>query len=411
MVRDRQARGAVGKLKAAWLRQVQKAYLNILWQHQLKLTPAILGLTTGKGAWGRWVERERRILLSQEIFQFPWAAVMGILSHEVAHQMVSELISPVHRRGETAHGSLFWQMGTRLGLDPFYLSSSVDLKEHTPQPWPRWKKEPVEQKSVQILAKIQKLLALSSSPVAAEAQAALDAAARLMARHNLEMLEDTSQEQPHVARIIELKARRLDSRLVLLAHILNKHFFVQTIFVPGYDPATDKESHDLELLGRPENTQLAQHLFHFLLERSETLWKAWHKDHRGGGLAARNSFIQSLLDNFSQKLDQVAIKEPGQGSGVKESSSALILAKDVGLEEFKQRRHPHLKCTRSGGRWYNPVAGQAGAEAGKALNFHRPLDGETQGPASVSSRPLSLPGATQEPKPASKKQNLWGEPL
>ena len=387
-------------LKAAWLRQLNKAYQNLLWQHKLKLTPASLGLLTGAKTWGRWVEKDHAILINEELFNFSWNSVLGILGHELAHQMVSELVPPEARLSENPHGPLFVKMGTSLGINPFYLTASVNLRHESPNPWPPQDGEQFGEKNAKILNRIQKLLALSSSPVVAEAEAALSAAARLMARHNLENIADYPEAENYEARIIALLAKRIDTRLGLLSHIINRHFFVQTIFVPTYNPSTDTEGYDLELLGRPENTRLAEHIFHFLMERSESLWKAWHKHNPGGGLPARNSFIHSLLNSFSQKLDQAAQKNTPTSTGPATGFSALILAQDQGLQQFYHQRHPQVRKARSGKRSYNPAAGEAGAVAGKALNFNQPLEGSSS-TKNTSRTPLALPDS----KPTTNQKN------
>ena len=386
-------------LKAAWLRQLNKAYQNLIWQHKLKVAPASLGLMTGLRTWGRWEEKDRLILINEELFKFSWPSILGILGHELAHQMVSELVPPKARRNENPHGPLFVKMGTSLGINPFYLTASVNLRDECPKPWPSRDGEQLDEKNAKILSRVQKLLALSSSPVAAEAEAALSAAARLMARHNLENIENSPETGSYEARVIEILAKRIDTRLRLLTHIISRHFFVQTIFVPSYDPTSDTEGYDLELLGRPENTRLAEHVFYFLMERSESLWKAWHKEHRGGGLTARNSFIHSLLSSFSQKLDQAAVPKnsntPGSSAGV---SALTLVQQDQGLQDFYHQRHPQVRKTRSVRRHYNPIAGEAGAVAGKALNFNRPLAGDS---ASTAKAPLALPDS----KPATRQKN------
>jgi hypothetical protein len=221
-----------------------------------------------------------------------------------------------------------------------------------------------------VLEKVRKLLALAGSPVAAEAQAAVSAAARLLARHNLDLAESAEPDQALECLRIPLAVRRLDRRLTLISHILGRHFFVKTIFVPGYDPRTDRESQDLEILGRPENVRLAEHVCRFLLERTETLWQDYLRRHPGGGLAARHSFMGGLLAGFDRKLEAGAA--PAGGSG---GFSALVPIRDRALEVFFRRRHPRV--TRAGGRnglrRHCPESARAGRAAGAALTVHRPL--------------------------------------
>ena len=364
----------IAVLKAAWLRQIHKNYLNLLWRNGFgKMPAATLELMKDQKAWGRWDEDKRRILINEDlILNYPWEAVLGILGHETAHQLVSDLGGFDDRR-QAPHGPAFKRMGFRLGLDPFYLQASTDLREDCPRPWPDLELPP-QSESLKILDKVKKILALSGSSVEGEAQAAMNAAARLMARHNLEALDKAVSigDEIYESRLIRLESGRIDTRLALIAKILNRHFFVENIFVPAYDPHSDTELKGLELMGRPENIRLAEHVFHFLMERSENLWREYHKKHRGGGHAARNSFIIGLLDGFEAKLNQAAQTDE---AGSAEGFSALVLARDQALGDYVQRRHPRLRTVTPGrGRRYCPQSGQAGQKAGRSLNINSPLE-------------------------------------
>jgi hypothetical protein len=165
----------------------------------------------------------------------------------------------------------------------------------------------------------------------------------------------------------------VDSRFALIAHIVSRHFFVESIFVPGYNPQTDTEEKNLELLGRPENTRLAEHVFYFLMERTESLWQEQRRSRKGGGRVARNSFIIALLEAFCHKLDEAATAVLG-AAGEFSGFSAPVLARDAALGDYIRRRHP--KVTRSAGRrrLYDPESDRAGREAGRALNLNRPVE-------------------------------------
>lgn len=363
------------ELRKAWLRRVQRAYSDMLWRYGLKLRPATVTLSLGRGRWGWWDGRRRCLGLSQYLLlEQPWEAVMGILGHELAHQMVSELGGPL-AQAESPHGPCFQAMAHRLGLDPFYLRAEVDLRSACPQPWPDRDAAPQQRRQAAVLAKVQKLLALSSSPVAAEAQAALSAAARLMAKHNLELLNREGRAEPYEYRSVGLSSRRISPRLALVAQILSRHFFVETIFVPGYNPEADRDELFLELLGRPGNTRLAEYALHFLLERSESLWQSYRRRQPGGGLATRHSFMRGLLTEFDLKLSQAAAHDRGDGQGQgAETLSLMVLNRDQGLADFISRRHPRLKRSQGAVGGQCPAGDRAGRAAGRALNFSRPLE-------------------------------------
>ncbi|UQZ89957.1 hypothetical protein C4J81_12385 [Deltaproteobacteria bacterium Smac51] len=376
------------RFKRAWLRQLSKAHHNILWRNNIQASPVSFSLMKGQKVWGRWSPENRLILISEELIQnHPWTAVLGILGHETAHQLVTDL---ARQQDEKPHGQGFHRMAARIGLDPFYCGASVELMEDCPRPWPDDDLPPALDKSARALEKVRKLLALGGSPVAAEAENAMNAAARLMARHNLDLLEAESRENlagQYEYRTISLETRRINSRLALIAHILNRHFFVETIFVPGYNPLTDTEEKNLELMGRPENTRLAEHVFQFLMERTETLWRAHHRGHKGGGQVARNSFIIGLLEAFCKKLDEAAAAScetteksaPETDNDERPGFSAPVLARDIGLDDYIHRRHPKVTRTSSRRRFYDPESDKAGRAAGRALNLNRPVESRDTG--------------------------------
>ncbi|MGL4207832.1 MAG: SprT-like domain-containing protein [Candidatus Adiutrix sp.] len=358
-------------LKSAWLRQLQREYGELLWRYNIKTPKITLELMQSETLWGRWQPGLRRLALSERLIMTqPWPCVVGILGHEVAHQLVDDLGGGPR---EISHGPKFKEMANRLGLDPFYAQASVDIVADCPAPWGQ-EAETLSDPNLKVLEKVRKLLALSSSPVLAEAQAAMSAAAKIMARHNLSLLDSDLSENNYERRTIFLGLKRLQSRFLAMAQILHNHFFVETIFVPSYNAKTDEEEKNLEVFGRPANTRLAEHVFYFLRERTETLWHKHKAQNKGGGLLARNSFMDGLLVGFEKKLS-LAAKDftANEGAAPKTTFSDLVLSKDLGLSRFVAHCYPHLKTVRTGGRPLCLASQEAGLSAGASLDFYRPL--------------------------------------
>jgi hypothetical protein len=113
----------------------------------------------------------------------------------------------------------------------------------------------------------------------------------------------------------------------------------------------------------------------FLQERTETLWQA-NRPRLAAlgekGLAARNTFINQMLDSFSEKLD-AAEAAPFQGEVM--PSSAVILSRDAGLEDFVNRCYLRLTTTHNRSGSDSPNSAEAGREAGLALSIHPPVAG------------------------------------
>jgi hypothetical protein len=225
-----------------------------------------------------------------------------------------------------------------------------------------------------VLEKVRKLLALASSPEPHEAAQALAMASRLMARHNIDAAELGRSEDPGYERwLIPLGTARLSRRDTLIGSILSEHFFVKVIYSWEYDVVSCKSLRQLELLGRPVNLHMARHVFYYLKERAETIWRA-HKPALAAkgekGLGAKSVFISGMLLSFRDKLKS-AEKVPFQGEVMPESS--LILARDSRLERFYREAHPHLTTLYTHSSAHAPNAAAAGAEAGRALSIFAPV--------------------------------------
>lgn len=360
--------------KAAWVRQIAAYHLQLLELHDLHFPYVSIALMKNGDYWGAW-DAVRRVIYINEtlILHYPWAAVLGIVGHETVHQVVTDLDEDMH----DAHGEAFRRMAICLGLDPFYAQPEVDLASGCPCPSDDMPPESTEE--AKVLEKVRKLLALGGSPIAAEAENAMKAAARLMAKHNIDRLEAEKGQSATSCgtRPIRLGVKRIDARLAWISKILSRHFFVETIFVPSYDPLTNTEGNDLELIGRPENTAMAEYVCSFLLERTETLWQAHRKAHPGGGHVARNSFIQAMLKAFSDKLDLASAEfAPGDGLG---GFSALVLSKGAGIHELFRRRFPQISHLRTQIRYVDRSSAEAGRKAGEALILSRPVENSPDG--------------------------------
>src|SRR5262249_7846916 len=159
----------------------------------------------------------RRLVLGH-----PWGVVVEVLKHEMAHQYVHEVLG---KRDESAHGPAFRDLCEKLGIDagaagvPSAAGTTADDER--------------------VLGRIARLLALAESANVHEAQAAMNAAQRLMLKHNLESVAD-HRRPGYGFRHLGKPTGRVGEADRLLGAILGKHFFVEVIWVPVYRPAEGK---------------------------------------------------------------------------------------------------------------------------------------------------------------------------
>ena len=305
----------------------------------------ISGTTAELASWrsvSRTIQVSRALIESQ-----PWGVVCEVLRHEMAHQYVDEVLGV---RDEGPHGPTFQKVCAQRGID----ASSKGLPQHVA----------AESEDAKVIAKIQRLLALAQSDNEHEAEAAMAAAQRLMLKHNIALGQRVGAAYAwrHLGEITE----RRPSYTKLLAAILTRHFFVEAVWVDTFDPAEGKTGTVLEILGTPENLEIAAYVWDFLLRAAEGQWQA-HK--RAKGIRAdggRRAYFNGLMVGFREKLD--AQKQQHQTEG-------LVWVGDPDLDRYLGRRFPRLQQ----GRGF--TLGDAGAfaqgrAAGATIVLHRGVGGE-----------------------------------
>lgn len=359
-------------LKRAWLGQLRWEYRQLLARPALKrLKPAALSLSAAGHFLGWWHPGRRLIAISEKLIEnSSWTVVQGVLAHETAHQIVDELYRPA--ASDKPHGELFLAACDLLGLFGPYRRSKLDLAELKAAETGaegRFGAGSAEGKALNL---VKKLLALASSPVQAEAEAAMLKAARIMARHNLEVSGEPGRPAYQV-KIINTGRRRLSSLQAGLAGLLAEFYFVEVVLSTVYNPRLDVKERGIEIFGRPENVALAEHIYHFILASLDSLWPAARK----AGLKSRFSFSLGLLEGFRAKLknhnQRLRALAPDLAGPPEATLSALVLAADAGLSGFIKKRHPWLRLAGYRGSASDSSSRQAGFKAGWGLVAHRPL--------------------------------------
>jgi hypothetical protein len=358
------------------------------------LHPPRVIFMSGAPYWAGYSRREKKIYISEElVFNFPWFVVEEFYKHEALHHMMYSIAMNGGYDRSGLHTQMFEDFGLRLGIHPFYLTDTVENMVLTPNPEVKFFSYPVEPEAQNVLSKVKKLLRLSNSKVAAESEAALAAVARIMAKHNIKAIEEKNQKSSYGRRSIELKRVRLSDRINQIALILNNHFCVVPIYSTSYNAIRDRMEKNLIICGRPENLVFAEYIFHFLMERTETLWQEYHRTSRPLTMSARYSFQGSLLVGFDQKLRQAAkASENSHLTGGAENYSALMEIKDPGLKDYVNTVFSRLTNTRRQG--FNPsdaLSANAGYAYGKSLNINRPLEAGDEAPGQDEGKRYLMP--------------------
>ena len=328
-----------------WGRQLLAEFANINWQYGLALKTPVFEITETEKRCGSWQAATRIIRISARLITgHSWDITCQILKHEMAHQICSELFF----ENDARHGPIFEKACDLLGLPAPFRLASGDLPETgTPDPAGNQQAE----KGRQFIRRIGKLLALAGSANEHEAAIAMEKASQLMARHNLQQVQEDAQSE-FTSLIINSRCKRLESWQHRICAILLRFFYVKVVTASLYDPLQDTHHKTIEIFGRQENVAIAEYCYAFLAGQLVSLWRQNRTKASGKGIRARNSYYLGLLQGFYDKL---LAKETLRGAhippktndakrdGVQKKVTALIIAEDRALDRFVGMRFPRLR--------------------------------------------------------------------
>ncbi|HHT9138609.1 MAG TPA: SprT-like domain-containing protein [Candidatus Wunengus sp. YC60] len=342
------------KIKTAWIRQLKEDWktANFLYFKD-SMRPPNFELSCSGVALGRWEGGcHRRLSISIILINtYAWEYVQEVLYHEMAHQYVEEVLGI---REELPHGEAFKRVCREKGIDP---AATGDIHIWIEK---RKNRFTVSSENHQILDKVHKLLALAQSPNEHEAQTAMAKAHELLLRHNLSLL-DTQTKWNYIHKQVGEIGRRDPTKSIISA-ILCKYFFVESIWVFGYDQHRNRRGRVLEIYGTPENIEMAEYVYHYLQNVPEFLWAEYKEKNKIKENRHRRTFIYGLLEGFYHKLE---------GRVLENVSQKLVWKGDPRLKEFYRQRNP--RRTRTFSRYSKTCqdAYNSGVFQGKKLIIHK----------------------------------------
>lgn len=328
---------------------------QIAWQNQVRfkgvLVPPVLVLADATRRLGQWNRATRTLELSRAlVLARPWAEVISVLEHELAHQYVDEVLKAT---SEGAHGPTFQRVCAERGIDA--RAAGQPILSDAPAP-----------EAERALDRIRKLLALAGSPNQHEAEMAMKKAHELMLRHNIEAAQ-TKRDDLYEVRHLGDPHKRGTRVEAEIAGLLSESFFVKVIRVPVYLPLAGKSGQVYEIAGTHANVEMAAHVYAFLLATSARLWRENRGDARVRSGRDRMSYQSGVIGGFREKL--VAERTELRGTG-------LVWVGDRSLDAYYHARHPRIEHRSR--RVRIDGAHAAGREAGRTVVLHRPV---TTGPS------------------------------
>jgi hypothetical protein len=364
-----------------WEKRISRElYLEYDWiieSQKLTLQRAAITLVDSDVFWGKWEKLTNTISISRKlIHRYSWFHVMGVLKHEIAHQLL-ETVYPLEAAVSAPHGEAFLCACKEVGVPQEFSGASTDLQSYAPD----WRERKGDETADRLLDKVKKLLALATSSNEHESLSAMNKVRELYAKHNLD--EDAAKLSnlsfSHV--VITHGKKRIEMAQRKIIGILVGHFFVQVIVFSLFDAKTAERHKAIEIIGTRENVLMAEYVYYFLHQQADYLVREKEKD-SGQRLTRtiRKSFTLGILQGFSGKLQQSA--------QVRTHDSFPNIV-GTALEKFKN--DPELKNYMSGlyPRTVNRTSVTSGID-GSA--FH---DGMSVGKSIILSKAVATDGGNQ----------------
>jgi hypothetical protein len=313
-------------------------------------------LSYAKGKWGSWNASENVMTFSIYLFRkFHWNAFVKVLKHEMAHMIVSEIFVKVDGLDDCGkhHGELFKKACEILDLEYSRCESCTSLEEY----------EVPERERV--VSRVQKLMALGddkSGGTEAETKTALSKAYELMERYNISSIESERTETDFIARPVGSRWKKVPTYIKILAHTISEYYFVKHIFCQG----NGDQGRYIEFFGEPQNLDIAEYVFHYLLVEGERQWKEFkktdtYKDRKkyadvtwSGRYCPtykKSDFLEGLYEGYNSHLKETkrSVTEKHEKEMMDSKSYLPIGIDDPLLKENYRKHYPNARTWHSGG--------------------------------------------------------------
>ena len=312
------------------------------------LLPPVLALDDARTRLGQWRRDQRTLTLSRPLVRtHSWRAVREILKHEMAHQYVDEIMG-VH--DESAHGRCFLHVCSQRNID----ARATGLPDGE-----RSAGDALDRDDDRVMRRVQKLLALAGSSNANEAEAAANAAQRMMLAHNI--AARARGPRVYATRALTAPALRLHAYEKLLAGLLTRHYFVSVVLAAAYLPDAGRHGKFVEASGTRDNLAMAEWIYGFLFNAAERAAQhAWQQSDIVG--RDRLRFLAGFMSGVGDKLTREASKNVAAG---------LVWIGDPDLQDYVASQYPRLSSTTL--RTHVNDAHARGRAAGNDVVISRPV--------------------------------------
>lgn len=266
-----------------------------------------------------------------------------LIRHELAHYiMFINYGSTIHQ----PHSPEFRQLCQRMGWGEKVYQATTCLEEGHDI-------FGVEENNV--LRKVKKLMALTTSSNKNEAEQAMIKSQQLLLKHNIESKDIDNEDDERICIKRILKEKKENGKMRAISAIL-KTFFVSSIF------HRTKEFTHLEILGSAVNIEIAEHVANVLNYELDKLWKQAQKQANLKGAVAKKSFFLGLAQGYCDKI-QAFTRD--HNSDVKNALMVIEKKLTDGREMIYQRLY-----SRKSHASYCAESSMLGKQMGRQLNIN-----------------------------------------
>jgi hypothetical protein len=254
---------------------------------------------------------------------YPWDSVREILLHEMAHQFTAQVFGDMDK---SPHGPLFKQACYLLRANPKASGTFRPLRDRI--------KNPEHDVMDRLMVRIKKLLALAESRNRHEAEAAMLKAHELIAKYNVDLLDD-DKNGDLISVFLGQPALRHLKEEYYLANLLQDFYFIRGIWVSTFVLDKEKMGRVLEISGTAKNIKLASYVYDFIRRYIDSQWMAYNKT-RGLNRYRKSDFAVGIIEGFRGKLTSYT----RQNEKIK-NYFAVVQKTNSALEHYFAYKYPH----------------------------------------------------------------------
>lgn len=321
--------------------------------------------------WGEWHKDSRTIVFSGKLLRnYEAAAVEYVMRHEVAHQIVDEIFDIEG----LPHGEAWERACKIVDIEANRCASSDFLIGFQGR------------FSSNLIEKIRKLIIHGNDNAVTreESELFLTKAQELMIRHNIDMrvLNGGEGKRFYIKRPVGPLMARKNSWVGGMATLVSNYYDVRCI----YTYCNNKRR--IEFFGDPSNLDIAEYIFHALLNQGEYLWEEYKNNHQAKvkndetyrqnigvynnklySRISKSAFMAGLISGYEAKL---SMEKSIILDKIDKEDKAIILSSDGMLDEAYEKQYNPSKGQRytTRGQGYS-----AGYVAGSKLSLSQGVRG------------------------------------